>query len=325
MRNSNTLNVLGQVVSNPKGFAGEWRQTQQDLDATRQALIQCQDQLASSQERLAESDRRIAALTDELGTSTLDFYVGDPPTYQAAFKLFEGEWSSDVPGYGGGRARLFDDGRIKWFAQQCGGFQGKRVLELGPLEAGHTSMIAGAGAASVTAIESNRRAFLKCLIVQNALGFKANFMLGDFSQYLENCDARFDVIVASGVLYHMSDPVRLLQNAARISNSIGLWTHYYDEKIIRERADLQKKFDKAPRIEQFGSQELHLYKQSYLDALHWKGFCGGSAPTSYWLTKESLLGLLEELGFEVAVGDDAKTHINGPAMTLFATRRSSSS
>ena len=321
MRNSRTLKMLGQVISNPKGFAGEWSRTQQDLDATRQTLIQCQDQLASSEERLAEADRHIVRLTKELGTSTLDFYVGDPPSYQAAFELFEGEWSSDVPGYGGGHARLFDDGRIKWFAERCGGFQGKRVLELGPLEGGHPSMIARAGAASVTAIEANGGAFLKCLIVQNALGFKADFMLGDFSKYLEHCEIKFDVIVASGVLYHMSDPVRLLQNAARVTNSIGLWTHYYDEQIVRGRADLQKKFDKVPQIEQFGSREIKLFKQSYLEALRWKGFCGGSASTSYWLTKESLLGLLEELGFEVAIGEDAKTHANGPAMTLFATRR----
>ena len=277
MRNSKTLKMLGQVTSNPKRFAGEWRRTQQDLEATRQALIQCQGQLASREERLAEADRRIASLTKELGTSTLDFYVGDPPSYQAAFKLFEGEWSSDVPGYGGGHVRMFDDDRIKWFAEQCGGFQGKHVLELGPLEGGHTSMIARAGAASVTAIEANKRAFLKCLIVQNALGFKADFMLGDFSQYLEQCEVKFDVIVASGVLYHMSDPVRLLQNAARVANSIGLWTHYYDGQIVRERADLQRRFDKAPRIEQFGSREVQLYKFHYLETLNWKGFCGGSA------------------------------------------------
>jgi hypothetical protein len=123
----------------------------------------------------------------------------------------------------------------------------------------------------------------------------------------------------------MSDPVRVLQNAARASNSIGLWTHYYDRQIVNQRPDVLKRIEKTPRIEQFGSRELQLYKYSYLEALHLKGFCGGSASTSYWLTKESLLRLLEELGFEVAVGEDAQAHPNGPAMTLFAARRSRSS
>jgi SAM-dependent methyltransferase len=346
MRNSNTLNVLGRVISNPKIFAREWRQTKQDLarsqhdlarsqhdlaqsqhdlDDTRQALVQSEQQLAHSEERLAEADRRIVDLTKELETSTLDSYVGESPTYRTALNLFEGEWSSDVPGYGGGHAGLFNDGRIKWFAERCGGFEGKHVLELGPLEGGHTSMIDRAGAASVTAIEANKRAFLKCLIVQNALRFKADFMLGDFDKYLEVCQNKFDIIVASGVLYHMSDPLRLLRNMARVADSVGLWTHYYDYEIVSGREDLRRKFEPMPRVEQLGSRQLQLYKQSYLEALQWKGFCGGSAPTSYWLTQESLLGALEELGFKVVIGEDAKGHPNGPAMTLFATRRPCSS
>jgi SAM-dependent methyltransferase len=254
-------------------------------------------------------------------TSILDSYINEPPSHQAAFRLFEGEWSSNVPGYGCGSGGLFNDHRIKFFAEQCGGFQGKRVLELGPLEGGHTSMIANAGATNVTAIESNTRAFLKCLIVQNALKFKANFVLGDFGRYLEQCDEKFDVVIASGVLYHMSDPVRLLENAAKVTDYIGLWTHYYDPKIINDREDLRRKFEASPRVENLGRRQIELYQQSYLDALQWKGFCGGSAPTSYWLTRDSLLAVLEELGFDCEIRDDSKTHPNGPAMTVFASRR----
>jgi hypothetical protein len=75
---------------------------------------------------------------------------------------------------------LFDDNRIKWFEQQCAGFAGKRILELGPLEGGHTCMLSRAGAASITSIESNTAAFLKCLIVQNTLTFKADSVWGTF-------------------------------------------------------------------------------------------------------------------------------------------------
>jgi 2-polyprenyl-3-methyl-5-hydroxy-6-metoxy-1,4-benzoquinol methylase len=257
----------------------------------------------------------------KLDTSILDTYVNEAPSHQAAFRVFEGEWSSNVPGYGCGTAAVFDDNRIKFFAEQCGGFQGKRVLELGPLEGGHTSMIANAGAANITAIESNTRAFLKCLIVQNALKFKANFMLGDFGRYLQQCDEKFDVLIASGVLYHMSEPVRLLENAAKVTNRIGLWTHYYDPEIINDREDLRRRFESSPRIENVGQHQIELYQQSYLDALQLKGFCGGSAPTSYWLTRDSLLAVLEELGFNCVIHEDSKTHPNGPSMTLFAARR----
>jgi SAM-dependent methyltransferase len=304
---ANWLTLAPRFILNPRRFAAKWRQLQQDLTAAK--------------ERLAEAEQRTANLDGKTGASILDSYVTGAPCHEAPFKLFEGEWSSNVPGYGGGHAGLFDDGRIKWFAEQCGGFEGKRVLELGPLEGGHTSMIARAGAADVIAIESNTRAFLKCLIVQNALKFNAKFLLGDFRGYLERCTEKFDVLIASGVLYHMRDPVQLLRNAAKAADNIGLWTHYYDASVVNARDDLRKKFNPVPRVEKIGQRQIELYQQSYLDALQWKGFCGGSAPASYWLARESLLGVLDELGFNCVIGADDRDHPNGPAMTLFASRR----
>jgi SAM-dependent methyltransferase len=180
-------------------------------------------------------------------------------------------------------------------------------------------MLSRAGAASVTAIESNTIAFLKCLIVQNALKFDADFMLGDFRPYLETCNDTYDLLVASGVLYHMTEPVKLLQDMAKVSRSIYIWTHYYDPDIILKRDDLKKKFESNPRVQHFGSREVVSYQQSYQEALQWKGFCGGSAPTSYWMTKESILGVLSDLGFQVVIGRDFQ-HPNGPAMMLFASR-----
>jgi SAM-dependent methyltransferase len=250
----------------------------------------------------------------------LDAYVTDPPSHEHSFKLFEGEWSSDIPGYGFGHARLFDDHRIRWFDEQSGGLKGKRILELGPLEGAHTYMMARAGAASIVSIEANTRAFLKCLIVQNALKFEADFRLGDFRPYLASCADDYDLLVASGVLYHMAEPVTLLRDAARVCRAVGIWTHYYDPAIILGQEQLRVKFDAEPRCEQVGSRQVVSYRYSYLDALQWQGFCGGSAPTSYWLTRDSLLGALTELGFDVVVGEDARDHPNGPALLLYAKR-----
>ena len=252
-------------------------------------------------------------------TSIFDVYVSSPPSREAAFRIFDGLWSCNVPGYGLGRVPQFDDESIRWCERQCGGFKGKRILELGSLEGAHTYMLSQAGAAAITSIESNTTAFLKCLIVQNALKFNADFMLGDFRPYLDTCTDTYDLLVASGVLYHMTEPVKLLQDMAKVSRSIYVWTHYYDADIILKRDDLRRKFDSQPRVQHFGGRRVILYEQSYLDALQWKGFCGGSAPTSYWLTKESILGVLSDLGFQVVMGPDFQ-HPNGPAMMLFASR-----
>jgi Protein of unknown function (DUF1698) len=82
------------------------------------------------------------------------------------------------------------------------------VLELGPLEGAHTYRLQQLGAGRILAIESNVEAYLKCLIVKEALGMKrAEFMLGDFTLYLQECTERFDLVFCCGVLYHMQDPL----------------------------------------------------------------------------------------------------------------------
>ena len=270
---------------------------------------------AELRDRLAEAERNLSH-----ATSILDVYVSSAPGREAAFRIFDGLWSCVVPGYGLGTVPQFDDDSIRWLEGQCGGFKGKRILELGSLEGGHTYMLSQAGAAAITSIEANTNAFLKCLIVQNALKFNADFMLGDFRPFLDTCTDTYDLLVASGVLYHMTEPVKLLQDMAKVSRSIYIWTHYYDADVVLNHEHLKKKFDSDPRVQHFGDREVISYKQSYLDALQWKGFCGGSAPTSYWLSKDSILGILSDLRFQVAIGQDNKNHQNGPALTLFASR-----
>jgi FkbM family methyltransferase len=62
MPHSNTLTVLGRVVSNPKQFANEWRATREYLTQAQQQLAHSQQQLADSESRLAEALVRIEAL-----------------------------------------------------------------------------------------------------------------------------------------------------------------------------------------------------------------------------------------------------------------------
>lgn len=247
----------------------------------------------------------------------LDNYVSEPPSQAAAFDLFKGEWASDIPNFGQGHALLFDDERIKWLAQCCGGFAGKTVLELGPLEAGHTHMLEQRGA-QVTAIESNRRAFLKCLIVKNALGLQSDFVLGDFRPYLASTDDRFDLLLASGVLYHMTDPIGLIDGMARVSDHIGIWTHYYDETLAAT-PELRAKFAVEAEERTVNGVQVRLHKQVYLEAAAVNCFCGGSSHHSYWLEKGSLFDYWRALGFNVDAQRESPNP-NGPAVLFYATR-----
>ena len=168
----------------------------------------------------------------------LDQYVRAAPSEANAVDIFKGEWWSALPGrlagIPAGNLPLFDDKRVHWAIEALGGVAGKSVLELGPMEAGHTWMLEQAGAASVVSIEANSRCFMKCLIVKEVVGLtRSRFLHGDFEEYLRATSERFDAVVASGVLYHMRNPVELLRNIARVTDRVFIWSHYYSAEPLQ--------------------------------------------------------------------------------------------
>jgi SAM-dependent methyltransferase len=159
----------------------------------------------------------------------LDQYVRAAPAPQHALDIFKGEWWSCLPGewseLEAGQLPLFDDSRIHWAIEALDGVSGKQVLELGPLEGGHTYSLERAGAQSILAIEASTKAFLKCLVVKELMGLeRSRFVLGDFEEYLRSGSERFDAAIASGVLYHVRQPVELIQNLARVADHVFIWT-----------------------------------------------------------------------------------------------------
>lgn len=260
--------------------------------------------------------------TDALAPSNiLDAYTSSAPHPQNAIDIFKGEWASKLPGLQSGAAELFDDSRLTWADEQLSGFRGKHVLELGPLEAGHTYMMEKLGAESITSVESNSRAYLKCLIVKETFGLqRAKFLYGDFIEYLRSQDTKFDICFASGVLYHMRNPVELIDLACHVADKVYLWTHYYDRPTILANPTLTPKFPSNSESEYKG-QKYTLYRYEYQAALNSKGFCGGSAPYSAWLAKNDILNSLRRFGFNnVEIAFDDLHHIHGPSFAVAAMR-----
>lgn len=257
----------------------------------------------------------------------LDQYVATAPSPKNALDLFRGQWSSRLPAplsdLSGGQARLFEDGRIARFEQEAGGFEGKTVLELGPLEAGHTYMLERGGASEIVAIEANTRAYLKCLVVKEILGLtRSRFLCGDFVEYLREPGPQFNLCVASGVLYHMRNPAELIGLLAdRCRDHLLLWTHYFDQAAVDASPKLQSKLSTSEDSDYRGFHHtLHHYE--YGPALQWAGFCGGSAHFANWMGREDILACLKYFGFgDVRIFDDARDHPNGPAFTLIARKQ----
>jgi hypothetical protein len=266
---------------------------------------------------------------DESGI--LDWYCTLAPSAQNAVDVFGGEWASrlPVPNVESGAAPLFEIEHVPWGVEVLGGVKDARVVELGPLEGGHTYILDRMGAAEVTAVEANTRGFLKCLIAKELLGIPSSrFLLGDAVAFLEQHLARggekFDLCLASGILYHLLDPVAALDLMTRSSDRLLLWTMYYDDDYIRSREDLAPRFTKVTERTYQGF-EYTLHGHEYQNALDFKGFCGGTAATSAWMTRETILRALDFFNFEVVdIAFEEQNHKgNGPCFCVAARRRDS--
>ncbi len=80
-------------------------------------------------------------------------------------------WNMALPAEAGAVAGLgafYNDPRILWAMEQYGLLEGRKILELGPLEASHTYMLEQRHPASILAVEANRLSYLRCLVVKGA-------------------------------------------------------------------------------------------------------------------------------------------------------------
>lgn len=233
-----------------------------------------------------------------------------------------GGWTSKLPieGVVSGEADLFRDERIRWFLDRVN-LCHRNVLELGPLECGHTYMLAQAGAASIWAVEQNPVAYLKGLVVHELLKgeFKfddpetgwMNLICGDFFDFLADFPWPLRVVVASGVLYHQRQPAHLIAAIAKkCKETLFVWTHYYD-------ADHPRAGEFTPVACGFCDFTYTGYELPYKTEHH----IGGPEATAVWMSRPGLFACLEHFGFQITETNfDEPNHPNGPAIALIARR-----
>jgi hypothetical protein len=276
---------------------------------------------------LAPLSRLLSAITSSPARAgeTLDAYTRTAPSPRNAIDIFKGQWASKLPppyeALTGGIAPLYDDPRVSMALDRLGGVQGKRVLELGPLEAGHSYLLDRAGAADVFAIEGNTRAFLRCLVVKELLEIRsARFVCGDFVEYLRGTPEKVDLALASGVLYHMINPVELIARLARVSDALYIWTLYYDEALLARRVTTARRIV-APESAEYEGFRHSLHRYDYGAALARPDFCGGSRSQARWLTRADILGALAHFGYSrIETFYEQPDHPHGPAFALVAQR-----
>lgn len=199
----------------------------------------------------------------------------------------------------GGDFDAANDARIQQFARVFPDVQ--TVLELGALEGGHSFALSSLQSVkSVLAIELRSSNLEKARFVKNLLGDKkVDFIQAD----VENCDltkfGSVDAVFCSGILYHLQQPWKLLQQCSLITSKLFLWTHYASEsQSSRKKHGYRGKWYREGGI---------------LDPL------SGASRYSFWLSLGSLLQILEEVGFtKVLIIENNLSHENGCAVTLAA-------
>jgi SAM-dependent methyltransferase len=244
------------------------------------------------------------------------------PSAQNAVDVFRGRWASDLGALlgvdGTGPNLLFThDSRPSELANafgNAGSLAGMTVLEIGPLEAAHTYTLEKLGAESITTVESSVEAWLKCLVVKEILHLnRSTFLLGDAVEYLRSESPKFDIVMCSGVLYHMADPLVLIAEIARASDRCFVWTHYYDP----ERHPT--KFE--PTAISRDGLDVMYWSHVYGDVT--QKFWGGIAPTAAWVQPDDILKAFRHYGLSnIEIVKDDHEHPNGPSFTFVASRPS---
>lgn len=252
-----------------------------------------------------------------------DMYEIQVPSPENLVALFEDQWVSALPGYASGDVGLFEDDRIQWAMDLAGGVAGKRVLELGPLEGAHSYMLHRGGAAQVTAIEANTLCYVKCLLVQQLFDLdRVSFQLGNFVPWLETTDETFDLVVAAGVLYHLVDPVPVLDSICRASSEVYLWTHFVDLEAMPVTDRRYKRWFVGVEEHEHAGRPYPLHRRAYKrNPTSDPKFIGGVHTSTAWIEKRTILDVFEAHGFDVQVGHEMPDHRSGPCASFFARKR----
>jgi len=213
----------------------------------------------------------------------------------------------DGVAYGGSEYDPKDDARIAMFKSVAGPLQGKRVLELGPLEGGHTLQLTRLGA-TVIAIEGHESNYERCLYIKDLFGLtNAEFIHGDLRTFDFDSLGRFDAVFNVGVLYHLDEPWKLLTALGRISARMFVATHCAPPEKINALVDA-------------GGRQLRgmWWVEGPLEAS-----LSGLQERSFWPARRDLQKMLDQTGWTrqkwIAYDPD---FTNGPLACLWAERLS---
>jgi SAM-dependent methyltransferase len=185
-----------------------------------------------------------------------------------------------------------------------GKFRGRRIMDVGCLE-GYFSIECALQGAEVIGVDGKLLNVRKCQFVRSVLGVeRATFVQGDAMKLTRESHGRFDAVLALGLLYHLGDPYTFLTNTAGLCDGFAV----IDTHVALEDQPETLKKDWRPELSEM--QAFTFGGRQYEGRLY-REFPPGTArdtkdvsPTtslenelSVWLTEESLVQMLHDVGF----------------------------
>jgi hypothetical protein len=204
----------------------------------------------------------------------------------------------DREDYGGGISAA-GDARVEQFFRFAP--KAATILELGSLEGAHTFILAEhPSVRRVLALEGREANLRKARFVQELLRIRnAEFAQANLEQTDLAAFGKFDAVFCSGLLYHLPEPWKLIEQLPALAPVLFIWTQYAaEEEAIDVGHGLRGK------IHGEGGPDEPL---------------SGMSPTSIWLTLASLRESLSASGYtKIEIIHDDTAHANGPAVTIGA-------
>lgn len=234
-------------------------------------------------------------------TVQIDRFCELYPTDANAYALRAGTWKFDYERLdrAGIEKNILSDGRPMYCAETFPGFSDFDILELGCSDGYNTAGLEMVGAKHVTAIDANADGFLKACLLKNALSLKSKFLLGDFLQYIQTPGLRYDLVYASGILYHLLDPVDFILRCGKVSDNLFLWTFYHNAETIASHAYERQRFVDSEK--RYFKRETFIYHKRIYDPefVAAAKYQGGIESAAYWLSLDDLMRALSLAGFRI--------------------------
>jgi len=230
-----------------------------------------------------------------------------------------------------GQKLLEDDSRVKLIKEILYNYKKSNptLVDLGSLEGGY-SLMANKLGFKVSSVEGRYKNCEKIQWLKKLTGANFDIIWEDVKDIDKFSKKGYDVTLCLGLLYHLDNPVDFLTKVASKTNDLLVLSTHYSQRV-------DKMYDKLPSLRKikkaiYKRLPFIFYKANYgLGKLEENEGLQGrwyweynkntsdrkidklpasslSNSNSFWLTKESLIGLLKDLNFSVEIKDESTKH-----------------